>query len=127
MKNMILTVFVGLFLNLGLSAQELTYDQPLTVENKQYTLIDVDDWGHTEILVETFNNKGELVERGILKNNKRHGIWTMYSNNQISAEMAFNNDNRVWLKVYKEDGFTHVTYMNNRPYVVQTETRLASN
>ena len=127
MKNMILTVFVGLFLNLGLSAQELTYDQPLTVENKQYTLIDVDDWGHTEILVETFNNKGELVERGILKNNKRHGVWTMYSNNQISAEMAFNNDNRVWLKVYKEDGFTHVTYMNNRPYVVQTETRLASN
>jgi len=127
MKNMILTVFVGLFLNLGLSAQELTYDQPLTVENKQYTLIDVDDWGHTEILVETFNNKGELVERGILKNNKRHGIWTMYSNNQISAEMEFNNDNRVWLKVYKEDGFTHVTYMNNRPYVVQTETRLASN
>ena len=127
MKNMILTVFVGLFLNLGLSAQELTYDQPLKVENKQYTLIDVDDWGHTEILVETFNNKGELVERGILKNNKRHGIWTMYSNNQISAEMAFNNDNRVWLKVYKEDGFTHVTYMNNRPYVVQTETRLASN
>jgi len=124
---MILTVFVGLFLNLGLSAQELTYDQPLTVENKQYTLIDVDDWGHTEILVETFNNKGELVERGILKNNKRHGIWTMYSNNQISAEMEFNNDNRVWLKVYKEDGFTHVTYMNNRPYVVQTETRLASN
>jgi len=127
MKNMILTVFVGLFLNLGLSAQELTYDQPLKVENKQYTLIDVDDWGHTEILVETFNNKGELVERGILKNNKRHGVWTMYSNNQISAEMAFNNDNRVWLKVYKEDGFTHVTYMNNRPYVVQTETRLASN
>jgi len=127
MKNMILTVFVGLFLNLGLSAQELTYDQPLKVENKQYTLIDVDDWGHTEILVETFNNKGELVERGILKNNKRHGIWTMYSNNQISAEMEFNNDNRVWLKVYKEDGFTHVTYMNNRPYVVQTETRLASN
>jgi len=124
---MILTVFVGLFLNLGLSAQELTYDQPLKVENKQYTLIDVDDWGHTEILVETFNNKGELVERGILKNNKRHGIWTMYSNNQISAEMEFNNDNRVWLKVYKEDGFTHVTYMNNRPYVVQTETRLASN
>jgi len=124
---MILTVFVGLFLNLGLSAQELTYDQPLKVENKQYTLIDVDDWGHTEILVETFNNKGELVERGILKNNKRHGVWTMYSNNQISAEMAFNNDNRVWLKVYKEDGFTHVTYMNNRPYVVQTETRLASN
>ena len=127
MKNMILTVFVGLFLNLGLSAQELTYDQPLKVENKQYTLIDVDDWGHTEILVETFNNKGELVERGILKNNKRHGVWTMYSNNQISAEMAFNNDNRVWLKVYKEDGFTHVTYMNNRSYVVQTETRLASN
>ena len=127
MKNMILTVFVGLFLNLGLSAQELTYDQPLKVENKQYTLIDVDDWGHTEILVETFNNDGELVERGILKNNKRHGVWTMYSNNQISAEMAFNNDNRVWLKVYKEDGFTHVTYMNNRPYVVQTETRLASN
>ena len=127
MKNIILTVFVGLFLNLGLSAQELTYDQPLKVENKQYTLIDVDDWGHTEILVETFNNKGELVERGILKNNKRHGVWTMYSNNQISAEMAFNNDNRVWLKVYKEDGFTHVTYMNNRPYVVQTETRLASN
>jgi len=127
MKNMILTVFVGLFLNLGLSAQELTYDQPLKVENKQYTLIDVDDWGHTEILVETFNNKGELVERGILKNNKRHGVWTMYSNNQISAEMEFNNDNRVWLKVYKEDGFTHVTYMNNRPYVVQTETRLASN
>jgi len=127
MKNMILTVFVGLFLNLGLSAQELTYDQPLKVENKQYTLIDVYDWGHTEILVETFNNKGELVERGILKNNKRHGIWTMYSNNQISAEMEFNNDNRVWLKVYKEDGFTHVTYMNNRPYVVQTETRLASN
>jgi len=124
---MILTVFVGLFLNLGLSAQELTYDQPLKVENKQYTLIDVDDWGHTEILVETFNNDGELVERGILKNNKRHGVWTMYSNNQISAEMAFNNDNRVWLKVYKEDGFTHVTYMNNRPYVVQTETRLASN
>ena len=127
MKNMILTVFVGLFLNLGLSAQELTYDQPLKVENKQYTLIDVDDWGHTEILVETFNNDGELVERGILKNNKRHGVWTMYSNNQISAEMEFNNDNRVWLKVYKEDGFTHVTYMNNRPYVVQTETRLASN
>jgi len=127
MKNIILTVFVGLFLSLGLSAQELTYDQPIKVENKQYTLIDVDDWGHTEILVETFNNEGELVERGVLKNNKRHGVWTMYSNNQISAEMEFNSDNRVWLKVYKEDGFTHVTYMNNRPYVVQTETRLASN
>jgi antitoxin component YwqK of YwqJK toxin-antitoxin module len=127
MKNIILTVFVGLFLSLGLSAQELTYDQPLKVENKQYTLIDVDSWGHTEILVETFNNEGELVERGVLKNNKRHGVWTMYSNNRISAEMEFNNDRRVWLKVYKENGFTHVTYMNNRPYVVQTETRLASN
>ena len=127
MKNIILTVFVGLFLSLGLSAQELTYDQPLKVENKQYTLIDVDDWGHTEILVESFNNEGQLIERGVLKNYKRHGVWTMYSNNQISAEMEFNNDNRVWLKVYKEDGFTYVTYMNNRPYVVQTETRLASN
>lgn len=127
MKNIILTVFVGLFLSLGLSAQELTYDQPLKVENKQYTLIDVDNWGHTEILVESFNNEGQLVERGVLKNHKRHGVWTMYSNNQVSMEMEFNNNNRIWLKVYKEDGFTHVTYMNNRPYVIQTETRLASN
>ena len=133
MRHFVLSLALGLFLFLGFSASaqerlELSYDNPTQIiGNKQYKLIEVDNWGDVKIEYIELDQEGRVYQKGIYVNGKHHGVWTMYRNGEISGQMKFSNGQKVWCKVYNEEGYTLVYYQDNRPHVIQTEQRLASN
>jgi hypothetical protein len=106
----------------------LSWEEPIQrVENTQYELIDIDEWGTITIKVTKYNEDGTLMQDGYYLGDKRHGLWTLYNENQPVSQLEYNRNNRVWTKIYKENGFDMVFYRDNRPIVIKSEQYLASN
>lgn len=133
MRHFVLSLALGLFLFLGFSASaqqvlDLTFENPTqTIDNKTYTLIDVNDWGDVTIKYTELDDQGRVFQEGQYVNGKHNGVWSMYSNGILISQLRFSMGQKVWCKLYKLDGYQMVYYENNKPHLIQTEQRLASN
>ena len=129
----VLSLIIAVVFSLNASAQQkptihLSWEKPIqTINNKQYELIDVDEWGSSTIKITKFNDDGSIHQTGYLVDGKKNGIWTMYQNGSVIAELQYNYNYRVWTKVYRNDGHDLVFYKDNKPYVIRSEQVLALN
>lgn len=130
MKKLIFMLLFGMFTITSHAQEQLSFETPvLHIDNTTFTLIDVDDWGAATILVEIYDENGLLHQTGKLVNGQFSGTWQLFdSTGSLLGELKYHKGNRMWHKVYKDDGYTHITYKDNRPYHIETySSRLAYN
>ena len=121
-KQLAALILVILFSVTSIFAQEtnpkqLNWENPIvTVDDIQYELVSVDDWGIAEIKHVRFNKQGEIVETGTLVNNKPHGKWKSYDprTGDVLATAYYYRGSRQKLEATAHDGKTYtVVYKNN--------------
>ena len=91
----------------------LDWDTPIvTVNNTTYELVDVDEWGSTEIKFTRFNDNGVVIERGRLLNNKPHGTWKSYNprNGEVMATAYYHRGERQKLEAWSDGKLYTVVY-----------------
>ena len=129
----VLSLIIAVVFSLNASAQQkptinLSWEEPIqTINNKQYELIDVDEWGSSTIKITKFNDDGSIHQTGYLVDGKKNGVWTMYQNGSVISELQYNYNYRVWTKVYRSNGHDLVFYKDNKPVIIRSEQVLASN
>lgn len=123
----LLTVLLLIF-SIGLSAQEtLSLENPIVnIENKKYTLIDIDRMGLATVKYEEFS-EGKLLSSGLYFNNKPHGVWKLYEGKNVTASILYNNGNKISYMIINNNEKKIIKYVNNRPSSVIVETSLALN
>lgn len=91
----------------------LDWDTPIvTVNNTTYELVDVDEWGGTEIKFTRFNDNDVVIERGRLLNNKPHGTWKSYNprNGEVMATAYYHRGERQKLEAWSDGKLYTVVY-----------------
>ena len=124
----LLTVLALVFTT-GLFAQaQLSLENPtIRIENKKFTLVDVNSMDMAEIKYEEFQD-GKLIKSGNYLNNKIHGTWNLYDENgNITSSATYNNGKKILYTTIVENKTITVRYLNNKPINVITEVSLASN
>lgn len=116
MKNFMLTLLM--LVGMTTFGQEsepkvLDWDTPIvTVNNTTYELVDVDEWGSTEIKFTRFNDNNVVIERGRLLNNKPHGTWKSYNprNGEVMATAYYHRGERQKLEAWSDGKLYTVVY-----------------
>tara|TARA_B100000927_G_C16200785_1_gene363438 strand:+ start:200 stop:571 length:372 start_codon:yes stop_codon:yes gene_type:complete len=116
MKNFMLTLLM--LVGMTTFGQEsepkvLDWNTPIVkVNNTTYELVDVDEWGSTEIKFTRFNDNGEVIERGRLLNNKPHGTWKSYNprNGEVMATAYYHRGERQKLEAWSDGKLYTVVY-----------------
>lgn len=116
MKNFMLTLLM--LVGMTTFGQEsepkvLDWDTPIvTVNNTTYELVDVDEWGGTEIKFTRFNDNDVVIERGRLLNNKPHGTWKSYNprNGEVMATAYYHRGERQKLEAWSDGKLYTVVY-----------------
>mgnify|MGYP001245504894 CR=1 FL=1 len=124
----LLTVLALVFTT-GLFAQaQLSLENPtIRIENKKFTLVDVNSMDMVEIKYEEFQDD-KLIKSGNYLNNKIHGTWNLYDENgNITSSATYNNGKKISYTTIVENKTITVRYLNNKPINVTTEVSLASN
>ena len=97
--------------------KQLTWENPIiTIDDIQYELVSVDEWGVAEIKHVRFNEQGDVVETGTLVNHKPHGKWKSYNpqTGDVMATAYYHRGDRQKLVAIGQDGKTYtVVYKNN--------------
>ena len=110
-------LFICLFMIMSIDSfsQSLSLENPkLLIEDRTYTLTDVDDWGNHIIKYEKIINDA-VVESGTFYNGLKHGTWTAYrEDGSVLSMIKFDKGERVWMKSYVDDKNIHVIYKNNK-------------
>lgn len=107
-----------MLVGMAVSAQEvepkvLDWENPLRIDNVEYTLHYVDDWGNTEIKFKRFTTENKVIETGTLRNRKPHGVWRSYDpqTGELMAVAEYRNGKRKSLIAYPSDGRIYtITY-----------------
>ena len=116
MKNFMLTLLM--LVGMTTFGQEsepkvLDWNTPIVkVNNTTYELVDVDEWGSTEIKFTRFNDNGEVIKRGRLLNNKPHGTWKSYNprNGEVMATAYYHRGERQKLEAWSDGKLYTVVY-----------------
>ena len=97
--------------------KQLTWENPIiTIDDIQYELVSVDEWGVAEIKHVRFNEQGDVIETGTLVNHKPHGTWKSYDpqTGDVLATAYYYRGSRQKLEAKAHDGKTYtVVYKNN--------------
>ena len=120
---------LALVFTTGLFAQtQLSLENPtIRIENKKFTLVDVNSMDMVEIKYEEFQDD-KLIKSGNYLNNKIHGTWNLYDENgNITSSATYNNGKKISYTTIVENKTITVRYLNNKPINVITEVSLASN
>lgn len=106
----------------------LSVDNPiLKIENRKYTLLDIDDMGRAHVRYEEFEN-GQLSTSGTYYNNTLDGIWNLYDENgNITASVVYNRGKKISYTTFVDNKKMVVNYLDNKPVRIVTEISLASN
>ena len=118
MRNLILMVLM--LIGISAFAQEkrvLSYDNPrIQIENKEYILEYVDDWGHATVLFKRYDINGRIVEQGKYQDGKPDGKWFSYDENgEVLAEAVYYKGKRVKLTSHaRDDGKTYTIIYKDR-------------
>lgn len=94
----------------------LNWDTPVvTVNNITYELLDVDEWGVTEIKFTRFNDNDKVIESGVLLNKKPHGKWKAYNpeNGKIMSTAYYYRGERQKLETWSNGKLYTVVYKDN--------------
>ena len=124
-----LLTMLALVFTTGLFAQtQLSFENPtITIENKKFTLVDVNSMDMAEIKYEEFQD-GNLIKSGNYLNNKLHGTWNLYDENgNVISSATYNRGKKISYTTIVENKTITVRYLNNKPINVITEVSLASN
>ncbi len=116
MRGFIITLFM--LLSLGAFSQTLSWENPkVTVENREYELIEATDF--VNVIAYTEYKNGRVYETGFYRNGTLHGIWKGYNENGIvMIEMEYDNGKRLWLKTKTDNKDITVLYKDGRPMAV---------
>jgi hypothetical protein len=124
-----LLTLLAIVFTTAMSAQAvLSLENPtVTIENKKFTLVDVNSMDMAEIKYEEFQDN-KLIKSGTYLNNKVHGVWNLYDENKnVISSVTYNNGKKISHSTIIENKTITVRYLNNRPINVITEVSLASN
>lgn len=124
-----LLTLLAIVFTTAVSAQAvLSLENPtVTIENKKFTLLDINPMGAAYVKYEEYQD-GKLLKSGTYFDNKLHGVWTLYDEmGNISSNITYNNGNKVSYTTITESKTITVKYLNNKPINVITEVSLASN
>ena len=116
MRGFIITLFM--LLSLGVFSQTLSWENPkVTVENREYELIEATDF--VNVIAYTEYKNGRVYETGFYRNGTLHGIWKGYDDSGIvMTEMEYDNGKRLWLKTITGGKDISVFYRNGKPISV---------
>lgn len=72
--------FLTILLSSSANAQptQLDWDKPVKIENREYSLVDIDAIGHATVKYKEYNSEGQLIVVGTYYNQKPDGVWLMY-------------------------------------------------
>lgn len=124
----LLTILAIIFTT-SVSAQAvLSLENPvISIDNKKFTLVDVNSMDMAEIKYEEFQDN-KLIKSGTYLNNKVHGVWNLYDENEnVISTVTYNNGKKISYTTIVENKTITVKYLNNKPINVITEVSLASN
>jgi hypothetical protein len=124
----LLTILAIIFTT-SVSAQAvLSLENPvISIDNKKFTLVDVNSMDMAEIKYEEFQDN-KLIKSGTYLNNKVHGVWNLYDENQnVISSVTYNNGKKISYTTIVENKTITVRYLNNKPINIITEVSLASN
>ena len=124
----LLTILAIIFTT-GVSAQAvLSLENPvISIDNKKFTLVDVNSMDMAEIKYEEFQDN-KLIKSGTYLNNKVHGVWNLYDENEnVISTVTYNNGKKISYTTIVENKIITVRYLNNKPINIITEVSLASN
>jgi len=124
----LLTILAIIFTT-SVSAQAvLSLENPvISIDNKKFTLVDVNSMDMAEIKYEEFQDN-KLIKSGTYLNNKVHGVWNLYDENEnVISTVTYNNGKKISYTTIVENKTITVRYLNNKPINIITEVSLASN
>lgn len=124
-----LLALLAIIFTTSVSAQAvLSLENPvISIDNKKFTLVDVNSMDMVEIKYEEFQDD-KLIKSGNYLNNKIHGTWNLYDENgNITSSATYNNGKKILYTTIVENKTITVRYLNNKPINVITEVSLASN
>jgi hypothetical protein len=91
-------IFLTVLLSSSANAQntQLDWDKPVRIENKEYTLIDIDEMGRVTVGYKEYNSNGNLITTGRYYNQKPDGKWAMYNDagDMVSKAIYVNGEMR---------------------------------
>jgi len=124
-----LLAILAIIFTTSVSAQAvLSLENPvISIDNKKFTLVDVNSMDMAEIKYEEFQDN-KLIKSGTYLNNKVHGVWNLYDKNEnVISSVTYNNGKKISYTTIVENKTITVRYLNNKPINVITEVSLASN
>ena len=124
-----LLAILAIIFTTSVSAQAvLSLENPvISIDNKKFTLVDVNSMDMAEIKYEEFQDN-KLIKSGTYLNNKVHGVWNLYDKNEnVISSVTYNNGKKISYTTIVENKTITVRYLNNKPINVTTEVSLASN
>lgn len=127
MKNFMLTLLM--LVGMTTFGQEsepkvLDWETPMVkVDNTTYELVNVDDWGNTEIKFTRFNSNEEVVERGRLLNNEPHGKWKSYDpqTGDVLATATYHRGERQKLEAIGTDGKKYTVVYKGKSFLPDSQ------
>lgn len=124
-----LLALLAIIFTTSVSAQAvLSLENPvISIDNKKFTLVDVNSMDMVEIKYEEFQDD-KLIKSGNYLNNKIHGTWNLYDENgNVVSSATYNRGKKILYTTIVENKTITVRYLNNKPINVITEVSLASN
>ena len=119
MRNFMLTLLM--IVGMTTFAQQvepevLDWDNPtVKIDDKEYTLIDVDLDGNHTLKFTRFTEDGKVIEEGKLRNRKPHGLWTSYNEQGfVLARAEYKYGKRKSFTTFREDGTTFTVLYKNK-------------
>ena len=111
MRNFMLTLLM--IVGMTTFAQQvepevLDWDNPtVKIDDKEYTLIDVDLDGNHTLKFKRFTEDGKVIEEGKFRNRKPHGLWTSYNEQGfVLARAEYKYGKRLSFTTFRENGTT---------------------
>ena len=129
MRALLALLIVTFLSTTNLIAQKvLSFETPIvSVDNKTYTLLEVDDYGLATIKYEEYR-EGKLWKSGTYYNNKVDKTWNEYDlEGNIIASIEYKYGKKITYTTIKDNKKQTVHYINNKPSLLTTEVSLALN
>jgi len=110
------------------SYAQLSIDNPVyTVENRTYTLLNIDDMGKATIRLTEYHN-GKILKTGLYFDGKLDGTWNLYDENgNLTTSVVYKYGDKIKYTTITDKEKMVVRYVNNKPVTISTEVSLASN
>ena len=122
-----LTIIAFMFM-FNMNAQRvLSFESPeIQIENKKYTLLDIDEVsGSATIKYEEFKD-GELSITGQFIDNKINGVWKEYDNGNLKSTVVYGDrGDKVLHTIFGDYETKTIHYLNNKPIKIITEVSMA--